>query len=489
MRLALFFCALLTFMGAAASAGTLSDSGSNTALKTVSAYLDALERSGFTGMVLVESRGAAPISRGYGFSDISRNRKNDPRTIFDIGSITKQFTATAILKLEMQGKLSTDDTLGRYFPNIPPDKAGITLHQLLRHSSGLPGSIGRDYDPITPAAFLDSVLNSRLRFSPGTDFSYSNVGYSVLAMVVEKVSGMSYEDYLSRNLWHPAGMEQTGYTRPAFDESMIAVGYDNADSAWGKPTEKKWDVDGPFWHLKGNGGILSTAQDLILWDHALSGNRVLSDSAKAKMFHPALRKDEDTNSYYGYGWDVHRSRRNTVTYWHNGTNGIFYSDFFRFPEEGATVILLSNKANGIEGIGREISQALLEPNYVPAPPILETKANLAFTDTIISITIRHGDEAGRKMLAKRQPGINLLEQRVNARGYALLNSGNTRDAISVFRLNVLAFPASANAFDSLGEACMNAGDTAHAIENYRKSLALNPGNDNAEKMLKKLLEK
>jgi tetratricopeptide (TPR) repeat protein len=207
------------------------------------------------------------------------------------------------------------------------------------------------------------------------------------------------------------------------------------------------------------------------------------------MYHPTLRDGEDRNSYYGYGWDVHKTRRNTMFYWHSGSNRIFYADFYRFVDEGATVIVLTNKSNGIEDVGREIGQALFDPAYTLAVPILDNESNRSFTDHAISVAVRQGVEAGEKELLGRQPGVNLLDERVNRKGYELLNSGSAREAISVLRLNVLAFPTSANAYDSLGEAYMVAGDSALAVENYRKSLALDPGNGNAEKMLKRLLGK
>jgi CubicO group peptidase (beta-lactamase class C family) len=150
-------------------------------------YLDSLAVRGFSGSVLVELDGTPAVVKGYGWSDRERGIRNTPATVFDIGSITKQFTSAAIMTLEARGALRLDDTLGKYFPRAPKDKAGITLHQVLRHASGLPSNIGRDYDPISARAFVDSLMKAPLRFTPGSRFSYSNIGYSLLAMIVEKV--------------------------------------------------------------------------------------------------------------------------------------------------------------------------------------------------------------------------------------------------------------------------------------------------------------
>lgn len=465
------------------------ESGDEKAIVAVRAYLDTLEKEGFSGAVLVGVHGREVIANGYGYGDVQHGRKNTPQTVFDIGSLTKQFTAAAIMKLEMDGRLSTDDRLSAFFDNVPGDKREITIHHLLRHASGLRSSLGGDYEPITGRDFIDSVMRSALRYPCGTTFSYSNIGYSLLGMIVEKVSGVSYEDYLYENLWRPAGMEMTGYTRPEFPEELVAAGYLNDDRLWGRPTEKAWDSDGPYWHLKGNGGVLSTVEDLFRWDRALSTSRILSENAKAKMYRPALRENEGGDSYYAYGWDIMRTSRNTLRTRHNGTNRVFYADMYRFLEEGTTIILLANRANGFEESALEISRFLFDTSYTPVVPVADNERNRALTDDIISIALRQGAETA--VAASRNPGRTgrLMEGRVNRRGYELLNGGDLRQAIEVFRLNVLAFPGSSNAYDSLGEAYMNAGEATLALENYRKSLALDPGNVNAQQMMEKLLHR
>lgn len=199
-----------------------------------------------------------------------------------------------------------------------------------------------------------------------------------------------------------------------------------------------------------------------------------------------MREGEDPTLYYAYGWDVHKTPRNTTYYWHNGSNGIFFADFYRFIDEGTTVIVLTNKSNGLERIGREITRSLFDTTYEPVVPIADNERNRSFTDHAIEIAVHQGVEAGANELAKAGPGKHLLEERVNRRGYEVLQAGNAKQAISVFRLNVQAFPESGNTYDSLGEAYLSAGDTTLAIENYRRSLALDPQNKNAEEVLKRL---
>ena len=466
------------------------EKNSATAKRTINkieAYLDTIEKAGFMGTVLVELNGEKVISSGYGYSDLNKKIKNNPNTLFDIGSITKQFTAAAILKLEMQGKLTTSDKISIYYKSVPKDKVEITIHDLLRHQSGLPSNVGGDYDKITESAFIDSVLNALLKFEPGKSFSYSNIGYSLLAIIIEKVSGLSYEQYLYANLWKPAGMEFTGYTRPKFNPNTIATGYYKDDKVWGRPTEKEWDINAPYWHLKGNGGILSTTEELYKWSLALLTNTILSNAAKEKYYHPQLRVNENNNPYYAYGWDVMKTKRNTILVQHNGSNGIFYADFKRFIDEGITIIMLSNKSHpNFNDASMVISNLIFDSLYKPIIPIADNPANRKFTEEVMRITIEEGLESGIRIIEKQRNRVDLLEVMVNSKGYELMNEQKLIQAIDIFKLNVYAYPASFNAYDSLGEAYLETGNKELAIENYKKSLLLNPDNLNAVEVLKEI---
>jgi CubicO group peptidase (beta-lactamase class C family) len=486
IRTVLMAVVLLFTIAASATAQERFLRVSSARIKQVEAYLKKLDKLGYSGAVMVAIDGKAVISRGFGYSDAESKIGNSPKTIFDTGSITKQFTAAAILKLEMQGKLSTDDSVSKYFANVPTDKSGITIHDLLRHSSGLPGGVGGDYEKITESEFLEKVFASPLRFPQGTRFGYSNIGYSLLALIVEKLAGQSYEQYLYANLWDPAGMEMTGYSRPDFDKDLIAVGYRQGER-WGKPTEKEWAGDGPFLHLKGNGGVLSTTEDLLKWDQALLTDRILSKDAKRKYYFPELRKDETGRSHYGYGWDVFKTGRNTTRIWHNGSNRVFYADFYRFIDEDVTIILMTNSAQeSFNNTGRVISRILFEPNYAPVIPVPDNPANRTFTEAIVKAALETGLKAATESYKKRKKDVDLLENVINARGYDLIDEKKLKEAIELFKLNVFAFPRSANAFDSLSEAYLEAGDKASAIENYRKSLSLDPENDHARRVLTRL---
>jgi len=388
--------------------------------RRIEGYLSELEKVGFSGAVLLEINGKNVISKGYGYRNLESKEKNTSNTIYDIGSLTKQFTASAILRLEMQGKLRTSDTITKYFHTVPSDKSTITIHDLLRHQSGLPSTVGKDYDPITEVDFIDTVMKAPLRSIPGKHFSYSNIGYSMLALIIEKVSGQSYEQYLYENLWKPAGMETTGYSRPKFNPDLIAVGYGKNNVAWGKPTSKEWNGNEPYLHLKGNGGILSTTEELYKWHKALMTDKILSKEAKQKLYHPKIRENENESHIYAYGWDVFKTDRNTFRVWHSGTNNIFYSDFMRFIDEETTFIMMSNESNrNFDRLDFVLAKMVFDKDYEPVLPIADNETNQNYSREIFETVLKKGLDEAKLKYESRPSKTNILEDILNAKGYEL----------------------------------------------------------------------
>ena len=314
----------------------------------VAARLDAHVRRlvpfGFSGSVLVAVDGAPVLARGYGMADREAGIPVTPETVFDVGSITKQFTAAAILKLQDEGKLRVTDPVSRWLPGVPADRAGMTLHHLLTHSAGLDDTFGGDYQVAERDSTVAVILGSELLWAPGTQYRYSNAGYTLLAAIVEAASGMPYERYLQARLFAPAGMTRTGYMAPEWRPGELAVGY-RAGERWGTPTDHRWAPDGPYWNLRGNGGILSTPFDLLRWHNALAGDAILSDSARRAMWTPHVPEDPEGSSHYGYGWAIFSTARGGTLIAHNGGNGVFFADFRRYVDDGVTVIVMSNQSD------------------------------------------------------------------------------------------------------------------------------------------------
>lgn len=336
-------------------------------------YLTRAEAFGFSGAILVASRGEIVFRKGYGEADREHQRHLTPDAVFDIGSITKQFTAAAILKLEEQDRLSVTDSIGRFFDGVPADKAGITLHHLLTHTAGLPEYSGDDYDLMSRDSVVRWALAVPLASPPGASYRYSNVGYSLLGAVVEIASGRPYEAFLQEALLAPAGMRETGYRLRRWAPERIAAAYWGAER-WGTPLERPWAPDGPSWNLRANGGILSTVDDLYRWHLALAGGRVLGTPSREKLFAPHARTDEAGRSHYGYGWSVTRTDRGTMLISHGGSNGYFSAEFRRYVDEGVVLIFLTNEAVNrrlVARLDRLIfgGAVAAPPAPIPGPPI------------------------------------------------------------------------------------------------------------------------
>lgn len=262
----------------------------DTVATDVGIRLDSVLRSaaqrGFSGVVRVERGGTLLLRKGYGLADRERRIPFTDATVVQIGSNTKDFTLTALLRLQQRGRLSLRDSLGRYFPAAPPDKRAITLQQIVDHRGGFPIGIGGDFEPLSRAQFLERVLATPLRAQPGTREIYSNTGYAILAAVIEQVTGKSYDAYVRDDLLVPLGLESTGYLLPRFDPSRIAHGYDRGRDE-GNVLLKPHATDGPYWNLRGNGGMVSTVEDMHAFYRALfDGERLLPMAARGGRFDP-----------------------------------------------------------------------------------------------------------------------------------------------------------------------------------------------------------
>ncbi|MBW8877452.1 MAG: beta-lactamase family protein [Acidobacteria bacterium] len=333
-------------------------------------YLSALAGYGYSGAVIVVQHGEVILNQGYGQADRAHGTLFTADTLFDIASISKPFTAAAVLRLEMQGKLKVEDPLSRFFPAAPADKAAITLHQLLTHTSGLPETVGPEYEPLTREAFLQRIFAVKLLHLPGDRFAYSNAGYSLLAAVAEVVSGRPFGDVLRSEVFLPAGMRHSGYLPDAADRERLAHGY-TGDGDWGTSLNHPMAPDGPWWNLRGNGGVLTTTGDLHHWHVALQGDAVLNAAEREKYQRPEVPETRAPFPKYAYGWSVSKSPTGARELSHVGGNGVFQSDYRRFPEDGAMIFAVSNTAYySAIAIAEQIELRLFGKPFVAPPAIV-----------------------------------------------------------------------------------------------------------------------
>lgn len=311
-------------------------------------YFQKAAGLGFSGAVLVAKDSKIIFRKGYGLADVKRQMPITADTVFDIGSITKVFTAVAVMQLEETGKLNVSDSITKYFAGVPADKAGITIHHLLTHTAGLEHE--DFYDESSPVVreilkdrekFIQRILGFPLASPPGEKRLYSNSGFSFLAAIVEKISGQPYETYLRENILKPAGMSNTGYMIPVWKNKSVARGYNDGDADYGFPWETQWSGKTIPWDLLANGGLLSTVDDMYKFALALQGEKLLSQKTKDKMFtvYPPS-KDQ------AYGWYVSKNQPDNRLYINHGGDAVpqgWNADFRWYKDDNLTAIVLTNR--------------------------------------------------------------------------------------------------------------------------------------------------
>ncbi len=318
----------------------------------LAAKADAYVKSaGIRGSVLVAKGGKVVLAKGYGFANIELEIPSSPETKFRLGSITKQFTAAAILQLQEKGKLNVTDEISKYIPGAPAAWNGITIRHLLTHTSGIPsytslaGYQTHMRDPVgSPIDFLRTFSSLPLEFKPGEKFAYDNSGYFLLGVIIERVSGEKYEDYLRKNIFEPLQMADTGYDWPATILKHRASGYAKKD---GKDVNAEFlDMGQPY----AAGSLYSTVLDLYKWDRALYTTKVLS----AKSIEAAFTENKFNwaeGIKYGYGWGITQVHGHKAVGHGGGING-FSTVIWRAIDEDATAIVLSNNEDDARLVGK-----------------------------------------------------------------------------------------------------------------------------------------
>ena len=338
--------------------------------RLLDAYWSRIAAYGFSGAALVAHGGQLLFQGAAGMADRAAGIANTTETVFNTGSLTKQFTAAAILKLEMQGRLRTSDSIGKHLPGVPEDKRGITLHHLLTHTSGIRGTPGAGVAPDRDAT-VARILASELHAPPGTRHRYANEGYTLLGAIVERVSGQRLEEFLQREIFSPAGMRATGYRGAGAERRRVVHEYAND-----RDNGSMLDRPHPNWQAMGNGEVLSTLGDMHRWYQALRGDAVLSADARRKMFTPFLNE-------YAYGWAVHDTPYGREVEHDGGSTRGTAADMRFYPDSDLVVIAFSN-ADGIPTLlgavrGRlaALAQGGDTAGVLPPAPVTLPRAALA----------------------------------------------------------------------------------------------------------------
>lgn len=415
----------------------------------------------FNGSALVADQGQVVLKKGYGLANMEWAIPNAPDTKFRLGSLTKQFTATLIMQLVEQGQIDLSAPVTRYLPDYPANPGDrVNVHQLLNHTSGIVGYTeiptwaNTVRNPYSPTEFLSQFSTLDLLFEPGTKYSYSNSGYFLLGVILEKVTGQSYEKLLYERIFAPAGMNDSGYdsTQPLLPKR--AAGYDKRiDESY--VNTAYLDMTQPY----AAGSLYSTAEDLYLWDQALLTEKILSATSKERMFTPGL-------SDKGYGWNITKNN-GVTTISHDGAINGFNTLLSRNPDSKRVVILLNNTGGApLEQIADSIRTIL--DGKEPVMPKRRAATTLFRTYEASGIDSTLAQAKDMQTGSEYDAGVGELSRLANQ----LLAIGKTADALKLAKIIVEDYPKTAATAVLLARAYRASGHRIESVQNYSRAIEL-----------------
>lgn len=417
----------------------------------------------FNGVALVAHHNKILLYKGYGLANVEWNIQHTTTGKFKIASVTKQFTALLILQLVQQNKLQLDETIGHYLPLYRQDTGSkITIRHLLNHTSGLGNFFHLpQYQSIearnllSRQEFITTFCSEDLLFEPGSDFRYSNAGYTILGYLIEHITGKPFSKVLHENIFIPAGMAQSGFNDQDKVITERVTGYERTLNTLKRPSYI--DMSVPF----AAGSIYSTAKDLLLWHQALNNNSLLSKTLTKELYKITRHRN------YAAGWLVDKFttlKNETLTKVHHGgaIQG-FNASIARILEDNLVVILLNNTGGAPM---TEMTDNII--NIVYQKPIKQPK--LRFSQLLFKkITTEGINNATQWYLTQHAQNNGFSERGLNRFGYELIEAGQIEAAIAFFEINTTLHPESANTYDSLAEALYLDGQLSLALTQYQKA--------------------
>ncbi|MFN8356332.1 MAG: serine hydrolase [Spirosomataceae bacterium] len=438
-------------------------------------FISTINKSGqFMGAVLVAENGRLIYKKGFGVSDKKTKEKFTTSTPCYIGSLSKQFTAIGAVILQEKGKLKYEQSIRQYFPDLPECFQTVTILNMLQHTSGL--ALFDDFPDMTESDVFNILKQqTSLRFKPSSKFEYCNANYTLLGMLIEKISGKSLDEFLAANVFIPSGMTNTYVDEPLIKNRKRAVGYYLFGDEYNYST-----------YIGGAASVVSTVDDLYKWDKILYNPTIISIESLKEIF-TAGQNVWENNTYgkqaYGFGWFISGDENNKIIQ-HDGGFAGFRSYIERQINKHNSIIFISNVRHELIGKIREGIVNILnnKPYTIPqtswANWIMSKSKEGGMKQTILNY----------KSITKTKDSSNYYfsERECNSLGYYLVRNNRLDDAIQLFVLNTEQFPMSGNVFDSLGEVYLKVGEKEKALASYKKAFELDPSNKNAGEIVKKL---
>ncbi len=479
----------------------LNASAQNTAIELDKYFSTAFKNQRFNGNVLIAENGEIIYQNSFGFADLSTKKLNSSLSAFHIASITKTFTATAILQLVEKGKLNLEDPVEKHLKDFPYPQ--VTVKHLLSHTSGLPSH--EDLFDSMRNVFPDTVFTNAdiipaysdqklpLVYEPLEDYNYNNINYALLGLLIEKISDKSLHKYLKEHILEPAEMRDTffpekfayQYTPQEQQNLSLMNGYRNLY------TEDLEKIDTvayatKYWYnynFEGFGEMISTAPDLLKYDQALYNNNLLQETTLKEAFNPIVLNDGKINdARFGLCWIIGEDSTLGKLVMHGGGLPGLRSFLLRNITKNQTVIILDNHQNEVEDLAIDAVKII---NNIKVTSPGKSLARLYAVQLM-----REGMDTAKselETLRKDTLAYSLNEEEFNNLGYDLLGNNKISEAVEVFKINIDLFPESWNVYDSYGEALLLIGKKKDAIKMYKKSIELNPQNQNGRRILEEIL--
>ncbi|WDF45139.1 serine hydrolase [Chryseobacterium sp. KACC 21268] len=418
------------------------------------------ERGLFNGNVLISKNNKIIYQKSFGFTDETRQTALTDKSIFNIGSIAKEFNAVSIMILVERGLLNLDDPISKFNLGLPKWAEKVKIHHLINYASGIP-PIESGLNPVSDAdAWRILRSNDDLLFEPGTSYKYDNGNVFLQRRIIEKVTGMSFQEFVIKNIVKPLKMTNSVFDpKSGFKNRTSCYDFDNV-----RCPEMNF-ISGWLW---------VDINDFYKWIEAMNSNRLISKESFQTLLNNPYAKDE--------GGSIGRYFEKEEIQRHNGVSYKFESIFLNDFKNNITIILLSNNLNRVWDLGYTIHNLMLGKDYEIPKKSVYLAIRKESLDNINKAIERY------YLLKKNSEKEYSFENpnELNKLGYELLRLGKNNESIEIFKLATKEFPKDANLFDSYGEALLRNNQKDKAIQMYQKSVELNPENENGKQMLLKI---
>ncbi len=428
-------------------------------------------------------------AKGFGFESIKTKKKASINTIYHMASVSKPLVATALVKLQEQGKLDLDDPIVNYLPYFKladKNSSKITIKQILTHTSGMPRNIGSDewenpsYSDDSLEKYVRGIKDAKMRFPPGSEFSYSNAGFDVLGDVIAKASGMTFEAYMQKYVLDASGMKESTYLKPNY-----------LPKNWAAPhvlrlTTELWDYYPYNRKHAPSSALHSNVVDMCKWGIInLNGGKFKNRKVLKKSSHELLLKphfDTPWKEKIGLSWFL-QSYEGKKTILHTGEDTGFETQFIMYPEENVSIVVMANR--NVSRTAR-IANAAAEAMFDLKIKDYKISGRFPFGKEMQKNGIESAKKLWQKLKEDKSGKYVVNEWQINIVGHSLIEAKRYKEAKQVFQFNIEEYPKSPNVYDSYGDALLAEGDKVNAIKYFKKALEIDPKFPDPKPKLEKL---